>query len=102
MLLDHPSDGQTAIRTQFGAIFVSLELSRSTWLVTSLSPGNSEKMSKYSGKAGDLLELLKMCSEVQQKALPRRGESYRIVTTHEAGLDAFWLNTSMTQRGEQG
>ncbi|WP_210250960.1 hypothetical protein, partial [Bradyrhizobium cytisi] len=30
MLLDHPSDGPTAIRTQFGAIFVSLELSRST------------------------------------------------------------------------
>jgi hypothetical protein len=26
MLLDHPSDGLTAIRTQFGAIFASLEL----------------------------------------------------------------------------
>src|SRR6202171_421443 len=37
MLLDHPSDGPTAIRTQFGAIFVSLELSRSTWLVALLA-----------------------------------------------------------------
>ena len=46
MLLDHPSDGPAAIRTQFGAIFVSLELSRSTWLITSLSPGQGEKMSE--------------------------------------------------------
>lgn len=42
MLHDHPSDGTAAIRTHFGAIFVSLELSRSTWLVTSLSPGKGE------------------------------------------------------------
>jgi hypothetical protein len=38
----------TAIRTNLGAIFVSLELSRSTWLITSLSPGGGEKMSKHS------------------------------------------------------
>ena len=34
MLRDHLED-LTAIRTQFGAIFVSLELSRNTWLMTS-------------------------------------------------------------------
>ena len=45
MLRDHMED-QTTIRTQFGAIFVSLELSRKTWLITSLSPGKGEKMSK--------------------------------------------------------
>src|SRR5947199_7334189 len=38
MLLDHPFDGPTAIRTHIAAIFISLELSRSNWLVTSLSP----------------------------------------------------------------
>jgi len=54
MLLDHPSDGPAAIRTQFGAIFVSLELSRSGWLITSLSPGKGEKMSKHDVKAGDM------------------------------------------------
>jgi len=37
----------TAIHTDLGAIFVSLELSRSTWLITSLSPGSGEKMSKH-------------------------------------------------------
>jgi hypothetical protein len=30
-------EGPTAIRTNLDAIFVSLELSRSTWLITSLS-----------------------------------------------------------------
>ncbi|MGY4331519.1 hypothetical protein ACVWWG_005936 [Bradyrhizobium sp. LB7.2] len=97
MLLDHPSDGPTAIRTQFGAIFVSLELSRSTWLVTSLSPGHSEKMSKHSVKAGDLPELLKLFSELKQKALARTGESYRIVSIQEAGLDGFWLHRALQQ-----
>ena len=42
---DRP-EAPTAIRTDLGAIFVSLELSRSTWLMTSLSPGGGEKMSK--------------------------------------------------------
>jgi hypothetical protein len=37
MMQDHKPEDQTAIRTTLGAIFVSLELSRSTWLVTSLS-----------------------------------------------------------------
>ena len=45
IVTDRPQ-APTAIRTDLGAIFVSLELSRSTWLVTSLSPGGGEKMSK--------------------------------------------------------
>lgn len=35
----------TAIRTHLGAIFVSLELSRSKWLITSLLSGGGEKIS---------------------------------------------------------
>jgi hypothetical protein len=38
----------TTIGADLCAIFISLELSRSTWLVTSLSPGGGEKMSKHS------------------------------------------------------
>ena len=36
------SEPLTAIHTDLGAIFVSLELSRSSWLITSLSPGGQE------------------------------------------------------------
>jgi len=39
---DHTA-APVAIRTDIGAIFVSLELSRSKWLVTSVSPGAGEK-----------------------------------------------------------
>src|SRR5688500_10640215 len=43
----------TAIRSELGAVFVSLELSRSNWLITSLSPGNGETMSKHAVRSGD-------------------------------------------------
>lgn len=99
MLLDHPSDGPAAIRTQIGAIFVSLELSRSTWLVTSLSPGKGEKLSKRSVQAGDLAELLKLLAELKCKAQARTGESYPIITIQEAGLDGFWLHRALQQEG---
>lgn len=45
-------DSSTAIRTDLGAIFVSLELSRATWLITSLSPGNGEKMWQHVVQGG--------------------------------------------------
>ena len=99
MLLDHPSDGLTAIRTQFGAIFVSLELSRSNWLITSLSPGKGEKMSKHSVTAGDVAGLMKLFAEFRRKAEARTGESYPIITIQEAGLDGFWLHRILQQEG---
>jgi transposase len=61
----------TAIRTDLGAIFVSLELSRSSWLVTSLSPGNGEKMSKHAVHGGDVAGLLARFSGLQEKAQVR-------------------------------
>jgi len=99
MLLDHPSDGPAAIRTQFGAIFVSLELSRSTWLITSLSPGQGEKMSRHSVKAGAVAELMKLFAELNGKAQVRTGLSYPIITIQEAGLDGFWLHRVLKQEG---
>src|ERR1700716_2635886 len=99
MLLDHPSDEPTAIRTHIGAIFVSLELSRSNWLVTSLSPGKGEKMSKHSIAAGDIAGLLALFAELKRKAAIRTGQSYPIITIQEAGLDGFWLHRVLQQEG---
>ena len=99
MLLDHPTDGPAAIRTQFGAIFVSLELSRSNWLVTSLSPGKGEKMSKHGVTAGNVAELMKLFADLKRKAQARTGESYPIITIQEAGLDGFWLHRVLQQEG---
>lgn len=41
------SHAPSAVRTELTAIFISLELSQSKWLITSLAPGNGEKMSKF-------------------------------------------------------
>lgn len=99
MLLDHPSDGPAAIRTHIAAIFVSLELSRLTWLVTSLSPGKGERMSKHSVTAGDMAGLLTLLTERRRKAEVRTGQSYPIITIQEAGLDGFWLHRALQQNG---
>src|ERR1700740_3421781 len=99
MLLDHPSDEPAAIRTQFGAIFVSLELSRSNWLVTSLSPGKGEKMSKHNVAAGDIAGLLQLFAELKRRAQARTGQDYPIITIQEAGLDGFWVHRTLRQEG---
>jgi len=54
MSFDQHREAPSAIRTDLGAIFVSLELSRSTWLITSLSPGGGEKLSKHSVRGSDV------------------------------------------------
>ena len=90
---------QTAIRTHLGAIFVSLELSRSVWLITSLSPGTGEKMSKHSVRAGDVSGLLTQLAQLQEKAQARTGQVFPLVTIHEAGLDGFWIHRVLEAEG---
>jgi len=99
MLHDHLSAGPAAIRTQFGAIFVSLELSLSTWVVTSLSPGNGEKMSQFSLRASDTGGLLARLADLKRKAKDRTGSDYPVVSIHEAGLDGFWLHRVLEDEG---
>src|ERR687893_2337301 len=89
----------TAVRTDLGAIFVSLELSRSTWLVTSLSPGGGEKMSKHQVRGGDIAALLARFAELKAKALARTGKSFPLVVIQEAGLDGFWIHRALVGEG---
>jgi transposase len=86
------TEAPTAIQSNLAAIFASLELSRSIWLITSLSPGSGEKISKHSVPAGDVAALLVRFAELKQKALARTGQSFPIVAIQEAGLDGFWLH----------
>src|SRR5215210_1615637 len=89
----------TAVRTDLGAIFVSLELSRSTWLITSLSPGGGEKMSKHQVRGGDIAALLGRFAELKAKALARTGKSFPLVVIQEAGLDGFWIHRALVDAG---
>ena len=88
-----------AIRNDLGAIFVSMELSRSTWLITSLSPGGGDKMSRHTLPAGDIGALLARFSELGQKALMRTERSFPIIVIQEAGLDGFWIHRVLESEG---
>src|ERR1700732_4456261 len=75
-------EAPSAIRTNLGAIFVSLELSRSTWLITSLSPGSGEKMSKRVVHGGDIAGLLERFAQLKEKALAQRCRNIPIIVIH--------------------
>jgi len=96
---DHQPEKPTAIRTDLGVIFVSLELSRSTWLITSLLPGGGEKMSKHSVSGGDVTALLARFSQLQEKVKRRIGRCVPIVVIQEAGLDGFWIHRMLETEG---
>ncbi len=87
------------IRTDLGAIFVSLELSRSLWLVTSLSPGAGEKMLKHSLLGGNLTGLFERLKGLQEKARIRTGRNYPVIVIQEAGLDGFWIHRALLMDG---
>jgi len=93
------SEAPNAIHTDIGAIFISLELSRSTWLITSLSPGGGGKMSKHSMPGGDISALLTRFSEFREKAFARTGKWFPIIVVQEAGLDGFWIHRVLQNEG---
>src|ERR1700691_681560 len=98
-VLANRPEAPTIIRTDLRAIFVSLELSRSSWLMTSLSPGAGEKMSKHSVAAGDVAGLLERFAQLKRKAQARTGWDFPIIAIQEAGLDGFWIHRVLQSEG---
>jgi transposase len=94
-----PGVAQAAIDVNLAAIFISLELSRSSWVITSVSPGKGEKMSKHSVHSGDVAGLLSHFTRLQAKAQARTGKSFPIIVIYEAGLDGFWIHRVLEQEG---
>lgn len=72
-------------------LYASLELSRSTWLVTSLSSGSS-KMSRHTTAGGDGPALLTLLARLRSKIGQPAGGSAKVVVIQEAGLDGFWVH----------
>jgi transposase len=90
---------QAAILVDLAAIFVSLELSRSTWLVTSLSPGRGERMSRHSVRSGDVAGLLGLLARLKDQARARTGQTFPVIVIQETGLDGFWIHRVLEQEG---
>ena len=97
-IVHHP-EKPAAIHTALAAIFVSLELSRSAWLITSLSPSAGENMSKHAVQGGDIAGLLTRFAVLKEKARGRTGKDFPIIVIQEAGLDGFWIHRVLEKEG---
>lgn len=94
-----PRSEQAAIRTDLGAIFVSMELSRSTGVITALATGGGEKMSRHSLPSGNVGKLLERFARFKQNAHARTGVEFPIIVIQEAGLDGFWIHRVLESEG---
>ena len=88
----------TGIPGDCAILFASLELSRSTWVATSLAPG-SKKMSKHTLVGGNGRELLELLARLKTRAEQRIAAPVKVVTIHEVGLDGFWIHRLLDANG---
>jgi transposase len=95
MSTDYHLQNKTGPQSDPDAIFVSLELSRSRWLVTSMSPG-SVKMSKHAVSGGDAGALLNLLARLRARTEQRTGALAKLVVIQEAGFDGFWIHRLLT------
>ena len=93
-----PVSEQTWSREDCATLFVSLELSRSTWVATSLALG-SRKMSKHTLVGGDAHKLLDLLARLKSRAEQRIAAPVKVVAIQEVGLDGFWIHRALEAEG---
>jgi transposase len=81
-----------------GTIFVAIELSQKTWLVTVHSP-DRDRFSRHRIAGGDYAELLAQIDKVRARAAQKLGTLPRVVSCYEAGYDGFWLHRLLEAAG---
>jgi transposase len=88
----------TPTAAQFGTIFVAIELSQKSWLVTLHSP-DKDKLSRHRLEGGDHVELLALISRVRERAARALGGVPAVMSCYEAGYDGFWLHRLLLAAG---
>ncbi|MDI4231613.1 IS110 family transposase, partial [Bradyrhizobium sp. Arg237L] len=81
-----------------GTIFVAIELSQKTWLVTLHSP-DRDRISRHKLEGGDHAGLLALIEQVRARATSKLGAAPRVVSCYEAGYDGFWLHRLLEAAG---
>jgi transposase len=76
-----------------------MELSRSSWMITSISPGGGERMSKYVLRSADVAGLQVRFSQLRDKVRIWTGQVVPIIVIQEAGLDGFWIHRVLESEG---
>lgn len=78
-----------------GTIFVAIELSQKSWLVTVHSP-DRDRMSRHKVTGGDHAGLLALIERMRERAARALGAAPAVVSCYEAGYDGFWLHRLLT------
>jgi len=81
-----------------GTIFIAIELSQKSWLVTLHSP-DKDKISHHKLEGGDHAELLALIGRVRDRAARALGAVPAVVSCYEAGYDGFWLHRLLLAAG---
>src|SRR3954451_19246789 len=90
--VDTPTTGHS------GTIFVAIELSQKSWLMTLHSP-DRDRISRHKLEGGDHAGLLALLEKVRSRAEQQLGRSLRIASCYEAGYDGFWLHRLLLAAG---
>ena len=81
-----------------GTIFVAIELSQKSWLVTMHCP-DKDKMSRHKLAGGDHADQLALIDRVRDRAAQALGAIPAVVSCYEAGYDGFWLHRLLVSAG---
>src|ERR1700739_2243375 len=77
---------------------LAIELSKKSWIVAVNTP-SSEKISRYTLKACDWKELLKLCERIGTRIARELKKDVELVSCYEAGYDGFWLHRLLEAHG---
>jgi len=92
------SNVSTPIAGHSGTIFVAIELSQRSWLVTMHSP-DKKRFSRHKLEGGDEAGLLGLIERIRVRAAQALGSIPRVVSCYEAGYDGFWLHRRLEAAG---
>ena len=81
-----------------GTIFVAIELSQKSWLVTLHSP-ERDRISRHKLEGGDHAGLLGLIEKTRSRAEQKLGSAVRVASCYEAGYDGFWLHRLLLAAG---
>jgi transposase len=90
--LDTPTTGYC------GTIFIAIELSQKSWLVTLHSP-DRDRISRHTLEGGDHAGLLALIEKTRSRAEQKLGSAVRVASCYEAGYDGFWLHRLLLSAG---
>ena len=92
------SSMSTPTAVDCGTIYVAIELSQKSWLITLHSP-DRDRLSRHKLEGSDCAGLLALIEKARIRTVEKLGTLPRVVSCYEAGYDGFWLHRRLMAAG---